>query len=117
MFTTRRLKLRYAIILQLIAGLLYADMVFSDLSNTATDSGTQLALINFLIQVAIMVALSMILAPKPKQPKKPLPVGLEQFDIPTAEEGRPIQVLFGKRYIASSNVVWYGHYRTVAVWG
>ena len=80
-------------------------------------SEVQLAWINFVIQVVIMVALSMLLAPKPKQPKKPIPIGIEQFDVPTAEEGRAIQVLFGKRFVASPNVVWYGHLRSVPVMG
>lgn len=74
----------------------------------------QLAFWNFVVQVAIMVVLSMLLAPKPKT-QTPKPLGLEQFDIPTVEEGRPIQVLFGKKYIASPNVVWFGHLRSQAV--
>jgi len=70
--------------------------------------------ISFAIKLAVMVALSMLLAPKPKTPKiKPL--GLEAFDIPTAEEGRPIQVLFGKKFVAAPNVVWYGHLKTQKV--
>lgn len=71
----------------------------------------------FLIKLAIMVALAYVLQPKPKSPQKPRPVGLENFDIPTAEEGRPIQVLFGKKYITGPNVVWYGHLKSVQVWG
>jgi len=73
--------------------------------------------ISFLIQVAIMIALSYALAPKPKRPKGQKPLTLEQFDIPTAEEGRPIQVLFGKKYVAAPNVVWFGHLKTTAVMG
>ena len=73
--------------------------------------------ISFLIQVAIMIALSYALAPKPKRPKGRKPLTLEQFDIPTAEEGRPIQVLFGKKYVAAPNVVWFGHLKTTAVKG
>lgn len=76
-----------------------------------------LAWINFVIQVAVMVALAMLLAPKPKQPKKPVPIGIEQFDVPTAEEGRPIQVLFGKRYVAAPNVVWYGDLKSTPIIG
>ena len=82
------------------------------------DGIQQAALISFLVKVAIMIALSMLLAPKPKVPKSSLrPVSLEQFDIPTAEEGRPIQVLFGKKYVMAPNVVWYGHLKTQQVMG
>jgi hypothetical protein len=62
----------------------------------------------FLIKLVIMVALAFALRPKPKTPTPPKAAGIEEFDIPTAEEGRPIQVLFGKRRIAGPNVVWYG---------
>lgn len=106
-------KIRF-IVWQTCAIILYIHMW---LNPKPIGTENHLAIINFLIQVAIMVALSLLLAPKPKQPKKPLPIGLEQFDIPTAEEGRPIQVLFGKRYINAPNVVWYGHLRSSAIIG
>lgn len=60
----------------------------------------------FLIKLAIMVVLAYVLRPKP--PKPPKPAGLEEFEIPTAEEGRPVQVFFGKRREKGPNVVWYG---------
>lgn len=107
-------KLRF-IILQIFAIILYLDMILT--SKSAVEGQPQLAFWNFVIQVAIMIALSLLLAPKPKQPKKLKPISLEQFDIPTAEEGRPIQVLFGKKYIASPNVVWFGHLKSQAVMG
>lgn len=75
---------------------------------------------SFIVKLVIMAALAYVLAPKPKKPKVGAgrkPLTLEQFDIPTAEEGRPIQVLFGKKYVASSNVVWYGHLKTTKVMG
>ena len=36
------------------------------------------------------------------------PAGLGDFDVPTAEIGREIPVLFGTRDISGANVVWYG---------
>lgn len=60
--------------------------------------------------VALVVSYSMV--PKPQsQP----PAGLGDFQVPTAEEGREIPVLFGTRDITGPNVVWYGDLRTVAV--
>jgi len=73
----------------------------------------------FLIKLAIMVALSYAVAAlsKPKAPKAqaPKPAGLENFNIPTADEGRPIQVLFGKRRISGPNVVWYGDLKVTPI--
>lgn len=55
-----------------------------------------------LISGAISIALTMITAPKPKNPTP------GQLDVPTAEEGAIIPVCFGTNIIKQSNVVWYG---------
>lgn len=49
--------------------------------------------------------ISAALAPKPPQPK---PAALSDVDAPTAEEGRPIPVVFGAVIVKGANVVWYG---------
>ncbi|WVW77410.1 tail assembly chaperone [Stenotrophomonas phage vB_SmaS_Bhz59] len=60
--------------------------------------------------VALVVAYSM--TPKPQtQP----PAGLGDINVPTAEEGREIPVLFGTRDLNGPNVVWYGDLKTVAI--
>lgn len=59
---------------------------------------------------AIVVSYAMM--PKPQNAK---PAGLGDFQVPTAEEGREIPVLFGTKDIKSPNVVWYGHLKTVAI--
>lgn len=59
------------------------------------------------IQVAIWIAaivISYLLAPKPKS-NNPAP---GTFEAPTASEGSPIPVLFGRRWVRQANVVWYG---------
>ena len=66
------------------------------------------AWINFVIQIAIMIVSAVIsaaLAPKPKPPK---PASITDFDVPTAEEGREIPVVFGEVWISGPNVLWYG---------
>lgn len=74
-------------------------------------------MVAFLIKLAIMVALAYILRPKPPSGPRPRkPSGLEDFDLPTAEEGRPIQVLFGKKRMKGPNVVWYGHLSSEPIW-
>lgn len=55
---------------------------------------------------------SYALIPRPKN-NKPAPIS--DINVPTAEEGRSIPVLFGTRDIKGANVVWYGHLRTVAI--
>lgn len=53
--------------------------------------------------------ISMLLAPKPEKPK---PASLSDFKAPTAEEGRPVPVIFGTVLVKGPNVVWYGDLRT-----
>ncbi|MGX1259791.1 VWA domain-containing protein [Sinorhizobium fredii] len=59
-------------------------------------------------------ALQMVLAPKPQNAK---PASLDDFEAPTAEEGREIPVLFGTKDIKGPNVVWYGNLKTQAIKG
>lgn len=65
--------------------------------------------ITALVILGISAALSYFLAPKPAEPK---PAALSDFSIPTAEEGRPIPVVFGTVLITGPNVIWYGDLRT-----
>jgi len=60
----------------------------------------------------ITTAISYLLAPKPEKPK---PASLRDFDIPTADEDRPIPVVFGTVTITGPNTVWYGDLRTVPI--
>ncbi|GAB4531988.1 MAG: hypothetical protein Tsb0020_48200 [Haliangiales bacterium] len=70
----------------------------------------------FLIQLAIALAMqavtmviSALTAPAPRNAR---PSGLSDFDIPTAEEGRPVPVIFGSPLVTGPNVVWAGDLRT-----
>jgi hypothetical protein len=58
-----------------------------------------------LIYFVITVIVSVALAPKPKAPRQAM---LDDFQIPTAAEGRPIAVVFGEVIITGANCVWYG---------
>lgn len=55
---------------------------------------------------------SYALAPKPQPPK---PASLEDFDVPTAEQGREIPVVFGTITVTGPNVLWYGNLRSEAI--
>jgi len=74
--------------------------------------GTQVAFWQYIIVLVISALVSYALAPKPTQPPKP---SLEDFDFPTAEEGRPIPVVFGTAWISGPNILWYGDLDTTAI--
>lgn len=64
------------------------------------------------VSSAIAMGIAYLTAPKPPKPNHAKPAGLEEFDVTTAEEGRPIQVLFGSRYITGPNIVWHGDFKS-----
>ena len=62
----------------------------------------------FILQLMLFVfstVASTMLAPKPAVPK---PANFSELEVPTAETGKPIPVVFGTYIIQSPNVVWYG---------
>lgn len=63
----------------------------------------------FFPLIAIHGLVLKALAPKIPGPKPP---GLTEFDIPTAEEGRPLPMHFGSPDDVTPNVIWWGALRT-----
>lgn len=59
----------------------------------------------------ITLVLTIALAPRPPNAKA---ATLTDFQLPTAEQGRSIPVIFGTVLITGSNCVWYGDLATVA---
>lgn len=69
----------------------------------------------FLAYIAVLIISTFVaiaLAPKPPKPK---PASLSDFDIPTADQGRPIPIVFGTKLVTGPNVVWYGDLSTKAI--
>jgi hypothetical protein len=69
----------------------------------------------WVVQALWMVAatiISIALAPRPPRPKS---AALEDFQVPTAEEGRAIPVVFGTIRITGPNVIWYGDLSKVPI--
>lgn len=67
------------------------------------------------IQIVILIVAAIIgyaMAPKPPIPKPP---SLDDFDVPTAEEGRAIPWVFGEGWLTGYNVLWYGDLSTEAI--
>ena len=58
----------------------------------------------YLVVIVVAALVSVALAPKPPE-QTGIPVDV---DAPTAEEGRPIPVVFGTVLLRGRNVVWYG---------
>lgn len=63
----------------------------------------------YLIIMIIMIILAVALAPKPKSSKPP---SLQDFDVPTAEDGREVIDVMGTVWIDDPNVIWYGDLST-----
>lgn len=69
----------------------------------------------FWVQVILLVVslvISYAMRPKPVVPK---PAALEDFDIPLAELGRAIPVVFGEMIIKSPSLMWYGDLKNKAI--
>jgi hypothetical protein len=66
----------------------------------------------YVVVLIIALVVAVATAPKTPEPKNPT---LEDIEVPTAEQGRPIPVVFGTAILKSPNVVWYGDLRYKAV--
>ena len=66
----------------------------------------------FFIGLGIALIATFAIRPKPQNVR---PSGINEIEVPTAEEGREIPVLFGSRDISGANVVWYGDLRTTPI--
>lgn len=60
----------------------------------------------------ITTVIGALLTPRPPKPAAPTPGNL---DVPVAESGKAIPVLFGTRVIRQANVVWYGDVKTTEI--
>jgi hypothetical protein len=62
-----------------------------------------------LIIYVVAAYVGYALAPKPPQPK---PATLDEFDVPLADEGRPVGMAFGHVIIKAPTLAWYGDLST-----
>lgn len=65
----------------------------------------------YLVVYVIALVVARLTAPKPQTPAP----GDIKDNIPSAEAGKEIPVLFGTRIIGQPNVVWWGDVRTKAI--
>lgn len=67
----------------------------------------------FLYAIYALLAIALV-ASIPKPQSQPAPEA-QNIEVPTAEEGRAIPVLFGTRHLKGPNVTWYGDFKTEEV--
>lgn len=65
-----------------------------------------------LAWIVIAYIVASALAPKPPSPDRPV---LDDIEAPTADEGRPIPVVFGSVKVTGPNVIWYGDLKTTKI--
>jgi hypothetical protein len=63
---------------------------------------------------SFVLSFAIFFAAQPKPETQP-PAGIDEVNAPTAEIGREISVLFGKRKFDGANVTWFGHLRALAI--
>jgi hypothetical protein len=72
--------------------------------------------IYFVVMAVISIAIQFLFTPKLKKPSSGpqgiKPAGLDEFQFPTAEEGRMIPVVFGTRFVGGANVTMYANLST-----
>jgi hypothetical protein len=61
----------------------------------------------------LMMIISSALQPSAVTAQKDVQPG--KLDIPTAEEGGPVAVIFGTCLVKTSNVIWYGNASTTPI--
>lgn len=66
----------------------------------------------YIIVMVVALIAAVALTPKPKSPK---PASLQDFDVPTAQDGREVTDVCGTVWIDDPNVIWYGDLYTQPV--
>jgi len=60
------------------------------------------------VQIVIAIVLALVAHAMQPSPKRPKDESVTDLEVPTAEAGRPIPVVFGEGIIKSPNTLWYG---------
>jgi len=66
----------------------------------------------YIIELIVAVIAVVALTPKPKNAQ---PSSLQDFDVPTAEDGREVIDICGTVWIDDPNVIWYGDLSTTPI--
>ncbi len=60
----------------------------------------------YLVLAVLAIVLAVTLQ---SQPPTQQPPSISELEVPTAEQGRPIPKVFGRRVVKSPNIVFYGN--------
>jgi hypothetical protein len=66
----------------------------------------------WVVAFVAAAVVSYSLAPKPPEQRPP---AVRDVEVPTAEAGKPIPVVFGTILLKSPNIVWYGDLKYKAI--
>lgn len=93
-----------------------SDLTLADLVAVygSAYTGQVFVIDDIILYVAIVLtvaSMAMSLAMAPGAPKPPKSSSIDDFELPTAEAGRPIPLVFGVVTVKSPNIVWYGDLR------
>ncbi|HIE4485164.1 hypothetical protein ACODUI_06420 [Stenotrophomonas geniculata] len=65
-----------------------------------------------IVMMVVSLVISFVFRSKPAVPK---PAALEDFNVPTVEDGRECAMVFGTNWIDDPNVLFYGDLRTTPI--
>lgn len=97
------------------AGTVAAMLVLAWPTTPAPGGAPSVAVYNWLVQLVIVIVAAVVAAAMAPKPPVPKPAALQDFDVPMAEEGRPIPKVFGEWLVKDPNVLWYGDLATTAI--
>ena len=70
----------------------------------------------FVVIFVVAIVAALALAPTPPSQESAKPKTLADFDVPTAEDGRRLPIIFGTVLFKSPNNIWYGDLGSKAIW-
>ena len=63
---------------------------------------------DWIITVVIALTINIVSALLRPRPKQSTSDAVQELESPTAEAGKPIQKVFGRKIIKDPNILWYG---------
>ena len=109
----RRLSRRSQCVVGLLSAFGLLVLLVYQLSTPRNSRVHKSFLLTLLLVIGVTLAREFLFPPK--GPKNAKPSGLGDFRLPTATEGRPIPLIWGRVLLSGPNVVWYGDLRQEAI--
>ncbi|KKL46133.1 hypothetical protein LCGC14_2348590, partial [marine sediment metagenome] len=94
--------------------IMWTEIVQDGVTGDAQQPPPQKAIFISLFLFVASIIISELLRPKPKI-QEAKPAGLGDFQFPTATEGRPVPLLWGRVRIKGANEIWHGDLAQTAI--